>query len=75
MHHELLNMYAVAWLFAFVALAATAVYFAVAWRLRAKGRTIPVRWDSFYSGFAIGMMFALFTCLIISHHAPGPPHF
>ncbi len=75
MHRELLNMYAVAWLFGGVGLIATVVYFVAVWRLRARGSAISARWDGVYCGFAVGTMIALFTCLIVAHHGPGLPHY
>lgn len=75
MHRELLNLYAVAWLFGGVGLIATLAYFGARLGLGSRGATISARWDGFYSGFAAAMIFALFFCLIIAHHGPGWPHY
>ncbi len=75
MHHELLNLYAVAWLFGVVAFIVSVAYLGVTWRLKTRGKTVPTPWVAFYSGFAYTIAFAWFTCLIVAHHGPGWPHF
>jgi hypothetical protein len=75
MHHELLNMYAVAWLFGGIGFVVSVAHLAARWKLGRAGKTIPVHWGAFYCGFAYTIAFAWFTCLIVAHHGPGWPHF
>lgn len=74
MRHELLSLYAVAWVFGGVGLLVSFAYLGTKAVLRRRGKTITDVWNGVYIGFAVTLFPCILLCLIAARQT-GWPHY
>jgi uncharacterized BrkB/YihY/UPF0761 family membrane protein len=67
-HHEIIGIYSVAWVFGAVGLLISVTYLVMTQRLRKRCEKVSPRWDGLYSGAAITLFLVILLCLVLSRH-------